>query len=85
MNIYGTPAKSGRSVFYCRDMRCGGSWAVAWGRGFWVAERALPSAYARGGGVIFEGRADKPLGVVGVNLTRGVVNFGKTRGGVRTF
>ena len=45
-------------------MRCGGSWAVAWGHGFCVAEPALPSAYARGGGVIFEGRADKPLGVV---------------------
>ena len=37
------------------------------------------------GGVIFERRANKPLGVVGINLTRGVVNFGKTRGGVRTF
>lgn len=62
-------------------MRCGGSWAVAWGHGFCAAEPALPSAYARGGGVIFEGRADKPLGVVGVNLIRGVVNFGKPRGG----
>ena len=35
------------------------------------------------GGVIFEGRADKPLGAVGVNLTRGVINFGKTRGAFR--
>ena len=66
-------------------MRCGGSRAVAWGHGFCVAEPALPSAYARGGGVIFEGRADKPLGAVGVNLPRGVINFGKMRGGVRNF
>lgn len=57
----------------------GGAGPLRGGAAFVWRNARCPARVRVVGGVIFEGRADKPLGAVGVNLTRGVVNFGKMR------
>lgn len=59
----------------------GGAGPLRGGTAFVWRNPRCPVRVRVAGGVIFEGRADKPFGAVGVNLTRGVINFGKTRGG----